>query len=147
FSGDGIEITQASTAYDRIAGIALDDDKLYAAGDGQYPGNFGVVAKYLLASGGPLPVTFIGFTAELKNKSVLLQWQTENERNLSRFIIERSADGNTFSSVGNVAAAGNSSTKINNTILDQLPLPGVNFYRLKMIDTDGKFKYSKVVAI
>ena len=147
FSGDGIEITQASTAYDRIAGIALDDDKLYAAGDGQYPGNFGVVAKYLLASGGPLPVTFIGFTAELKNKSVLLQWQTENERNLSRFIIERSADGNTFSSVANVAAAGNSSTKINYTILDQLPLPGVNFYRLKMIDTDGKFKYSKVVAI
>ena len=146
FDGDGILITQASSAYDRIGGMALDDDKLYAAGFGQYPGNFGVLAKYILPSGA-LPVTMTDFTAELKNKSVLLQWQTASEHNLSGFIIERSADGINFSAIGNVAARGNSSTKINYSTYDREPLNGANFYRLKIVDTDGKFVYSKVVKV
>ena len=147
FSGDGIEITKASTAYNAIAAIALAGDNLYAVGYGQYPGNFGVVAKYLLASGGPLPLTLTDFTGELKNKSVLLKWQTATEHNLSSFIVERSAGGNNFSPIATVAARGNSSTKINYSTLDPQPLQGTNFYRLQIFDTDGKFKYSKIVAV
>ncbi len=145
FGAAGIEITQASTAYDRIYGMALNGDNLYAAGFGQYPGNLGVVAKYNLASGGPLPVTLTDFTAELKNKSILLQWQTASEHNLSTFIIERSANGVNFSPIGSVAATGNSNTKISYSTFDYQPLNGANFYRLRIVNEDGKFKYSKVV--
>ena len=147
FSGDGIEITEASTANNQIGGIALANDSLYAAGYGQYPGNLGVLARYLLASGGPLAVTFTDFTAELKNKSVLLQWQTATEQNVLHFIIERSGNGNNFVAISNVAAKGNSSTKVNYSTFDKLPLIGINYYRLKIVDQDGKFKYSKIVSV
>ena len=147
FSGDGIEITEVSPAYDQISGMALDNESLYAVGFAQDPGNLGVVAKYALGAGGALPVTLIDFTAELKNKSVLLQWQTASEHNLSGFIIERSADGNNFSPIGNVAAKGNSNIKINYSTPDQQPLQGNNFYRLKIMDADGKFTYSKIVVV
>ena len=147
FSGDGIEITEVSSAYNKISGMALYNESLYAVGFGQYPGNFGVVAKYALGAGGTLPVTLTDFTAGLKNKSVLLQWQTTSEHNLSGFIIERSADGNSFSPIGNVAAKGNSNIKINYSTPDQQPLQGNNFYRLKIMDADGKFTYSKIVVV
>lgn len=146
FSGDGIQVTEASPANDRIGGLALDNDKLYAAGYGEYPGNLGVVARYLLASGGPVPVSLIDFTGALKNNTVVLQWQTSNQQNLSDFIIERSADSHTFSSIGKIAATGNSSLS-NYSIIDQQPLQGINFYRLRMVDLDGKFVYSKIIAV
>ncbi len=147
FSGDGIEITPASPAYNRIAGIAIADNILYVAGYGQYPGNLGVVAKYLFASGGALPVTLTGFTAVLQNKSVLLKWQTATEQNLFGFIIERGTDGTTFLPISKVAAAGNSSSKISYSTLDPQPLQGVNFYRLKLVDLNQQFKYSDIISI
>ena len=158
FNNTGASIIPLSSANNKLIALApgtgnngvtatsLSNGNLYAIGFGQYPGNLGIVAKYQVTAG-TLPVTFTDFTAELKNKSVLLQWQTLSEHNLSRFIIERSADGNTFSPIGNVAAAGNSNLKINYTTLDQQPLQGLNFYRLKIVDADGKFIYSKIVSV
>ena len=147
FGENGVLITQASSGYDGIAGIVLSGDKLYAVGYGQYPGDFGTIVRYILTSGGPLPVTFTDLTATLKNNTVVLQWQTASEQNLSRFIIERSADGNNFSPIGNVTAKGNSSIRINYNSLDQQPFQGINYYRLKIFDTNGKFVYSKVVSV
>ncbi len=147
FGENGIVITQASTAYDRISGMTLSNDNLYAAGFGQYPGGFGVIAKYSLSTGGSVPVTFTDFTGILKNKSVLLQWQTVSEHNLSGFIIERSGNNINFSAIGNVAATGNSSLKINYSTYDRQPLNGINFYRLRFIDVDGRFTYSNIVAV
>jgi uncharacterized delta-60 repeat protein len=136
-----------SAGYDAIAGMVLSEDRVYAAGYGQYPGSLGVVAKYILTSAGPLPVTLTDFTATLKNNIVALQWQTASEQNLSGFIIERSADGNNFSPIGNVTAKGNSNIKINYAALDQQPLQGINYYRIKIFDTNGKFVYSKIVFV
>ena len=120
---------------------------MYAAGDGQYPGNFGVIAKYLLAAGGPLPVTLIDFTASLQNKSVLLQWKTANEKNLSQFVIERSGDGTRFLPMKSMTVSGISTLTKDYSITDEQPLQGINFYRLKMVDADGKFTYSNIVAV
>lgn len=151
FADNGIEITDIGIRGARfdatIKSLALADDALYAAGYGQYPGYQGVVVKYLLPASGPLPVTFTDFTATLKNNTVLLQWQTATEQNLSSFVVERSANGNSFSPVANVTAKGNSNTKINYAVLDQQPLEGINYYRLKILNTDGKFVYSKVVSV
>ncbi len=144
---DGILITPASTNYDRIADIAIADNKLYAAGFGQYPGNFGVIARYLLSSGGPLPVTLSGFNASVQNNtSVLLTWQTANEQNVVKFVIEHSTDGNTFLPIGIENAKGMSNSVLNYSTVDKQPLNGLNFYRLKMIDGDGNIRYSKIVT-
>ena len=89
FSDDGIQVTEASAADDRIEDITVRDDKLYVAGYGKYPGNLGVVARYLLVSEGPVPVSLVDFSAVLQNNTVLLQWQTSNQQNLSDFIIEQ----------------------------------------------------------
>jgi uncharacterized delta-60 repeat protein len=147
FGSDGIVQTPASTAYDRIAGIAMSNDKLYAVGYGQYPGDFGVIARYTLAEGGPLPVSLSNFNAFLQNRSVLLQWKTAGEKNLAKFVIERSADGIRFLPINNVAVTGISTLSRDYSITDEQPLQGINFYRLKMIDADGKFTYSKIVAV
>ena len=95
-----------------------------------------------------LPLTLLNFSGTLNSdKQVLLTWQTAQEINTSYFIIERSTNGTDFSSMGKVSASGNSSTVKNYTYIDLKPLQGINYYRLKMIDVDGKFTFSKIVAV
>ena len=148
FGENGIKISGVALFDSRIQSIFFDQDKLYATGYGLYPGSLGVVARYLLAEGGPLPVTLLDFNAHLQNdKTVLLQWQTESEQNLSGFIVQRSFTSNNFSTIGYVPASGNNNLKINYSAPDNQPLQGVNFYRLKMVDVDGKFTYSKIVSV
>ncbi|MEO6327838.1 MAG: T9SS type A sorting domain-containing protein [Ginsengibacter sp.] len=147
FNSNGTETTQVSGAYDRIASIAVAGNNLYAVGYGQYPGNLGVVARYLFAESGPLPVSILDFEAHLQNKSVLLQWKIATEKNLTNFVIERGADGNRFLPIRNLSAAGVSTLPKNFSTSDEQPLQGINFYRLKMIDVDGKFTYSNTIAV
>lgn len=93
------------------------------------------------------PVTLIDFTAKLANQAVLLQWRSASEQNTARFEIEKSINGTSFTSIGTVQAAGNSSSTKNYSFNDQQSLSGNNYYRLKMIDADGTFTYSKVVVV
>lgn len=94
-----------------------------------------------------MPVSLTDFTAALQNNHTLLQWQTASEYKLSHFTIERSVNGNNFSTLSNVAAFGNSNTKINYSTIDYAPLPGTNYYRIKLVDADGQFTYSKIAAV
>jgi hypothetical protein len=93
---------------------------------------------------GALPVTFSSFTAQKQNKTVTLQWTTEQEVNSSYFIIERSADGRTWQSIASIAAAGNSSNHREYVAYDNLPLNGNGYYRIKQVDKDGKLQVSVV---
>jgi uncharacterized delta-60 repeat protein len=93
-----------------------------------------------------LPLHLTGFQAEAVDKRVDLHWQTSAEKNTSKFVVERSADGLTFSPVGELAAAGNSAGS-NYHYSDRQPLTGKSYYRLKMIDADNAFTYSKVVWV
>ncbi len=94
-----------------------------------------------------LPVTIFNFQANKINNTVQLQWQTASEQNSDYFTIERSSNGIQFSSLARVAAAGNSQTLKNYSYTDNDPLEATNLYRLKEVDLDGKFKFSKVVKI
>lgn len=94
-----------------------------------------------------LPVTWLSFTGEKEEKTVLLKWSTGTEINTSHFIVERSVDGRTFSSIGTVAAAGNSIRVSDYTLRDISPFNGLNYYRLKQVDKDGKFIYSATVTV
>jgi Secretion system C-terminal sorting domain len=93
-----------------------------------------------------LPVTLISFKANKVNNAVELLWISANESSLSRYDLERSSDGNNFYKIGSVAATNTSLIKSYNW-LDNSPLQGPNFYKLKMINLDGVFTFSYIVEI
>ena len=105
---------------------------------------------YFAASNITLPITLVTLNGKYLNNSIGLNWKTASETNSSHFVIERSNDATAFSSVGTVAATGNSSNPLNYSFKDYDVLnKSVNsfFYRLKMVDIDGSYKYSNVINI
>lgn len=95
----------------------------------------------------PLPVQLTSFTAQYVGQQVQLQWVTAQEKDAATFDVERSADGKIFTAVTTVRAAGNSTTRREYSAQDAAPRAGLNYYRLKQIDTDGTFAYSAVVTV
>jgi hypothetical protein len=89
-----------------------------------------------------LPISLISFTAARQDDKVLLKWQTASESNNDHFVIEYSADGNNFTAIGTVAAAGNSSNTNNYSFVHAQPRNGANYYRLVSIDINGEKHYS-----
>lgn len=94
-----------------------------------------------------LPVELISFTAEKKGTGVLLSWKTAQELNSDHFDIERSTGGNNFITIGKVKSAGNTTAVTSYSFTDQNPSNGINLYRLKQVDMDEKFEYSKTIAV
>ena len=94
-----------------------------------------------------LPVQLTSFTATQENGTHRLHWQTATETNNHHFDIERSTGGRSFEKIGTLAGAGNSSTGENYSFIDNRPISGTNYYRLKQTDTDGRFDYSKVISV
>lgn len=94
-----------------------------------------------------LPLTWQFVKAQLVANTTLVSWATSQEINTSKFEIEHSADGTSFVKIGEVAAAGNSTTVSNYNFTHLKPITGFNYYRIKQIDIDGSFKYSVVVKV
>jgi len=94
-----------------------------------------------------LPVEFTYFKGQKNSTENLLQWATANEQNNDYFVIERSDDGNKFVSIAEVAGAGSSNAANQYTYTDTKTSSGNYYYRLKQVDKDGKFTYSKVIII
>jgi hypothetical protein len=93
-----------------------------------------------------LPVELLAFQANTKNKTVGLNWQVADEKRIKAYSIERSAEGQKFSPVGSVEAK-NSTANSSYAFTDETPLKGINYYRLKINEEDGTFKYSKVQSV
>lgn len=93
-----------------------------------------------------LPLTLLSFSGTAMQNNVLLSWTTSSEQNTSHFEIQRSVNGNDFVTTGTVQAAGNSSSVRQYNFTDTHP-GEVNYYRLKMVDIDGRFEYSQVIII
>lgn len=92
-----------------------------------------------------LPVTLIRFDGYNKESSVCLTWESSAESALSHYEIEHSADGIIFSKI-NIKSATN--LPINKyEFIDKFPSYNKNYYRLKIVDIDGKFKYSNIIII
>jgi hypothetical protein len=97
---------------------------------------------------GPTPVEWIFFNATAKeDKTVLLHWGTANETNSDRFELERSQDNVNYNQIANIKAQGHSNEAKEYRFLDGLPYIGTTYYRLKQIDIDGSFRYSKVCVV
>ncbi|MEO6541904.1 MAG: T9SS type A sorting domain-containing protein [Ferruginibacter sp.] len=94
-----------------------------------------------------LPVTMSEFTAIYYDGVSHLSWTTSQESNSSHFEIERSIDGINYTRVGTVTAAGNSSNERNYVFNDVHPVSGINYYRFKMMDKDGRSVYSNIKTV
>lgn len=95
-----------------------------------------------------LPVTLIHFNAEKTHENqVTLQWATSSETNSKLFQIEKNDGRGTWISLGSVDAQYESSQTAQYSFLDERPLNGINLYRLKMVDMDNTFAYSRIVAV
>ncbi|AII52277.1 T9SS type A sorting domain-containing protein [Hymenobacter sp. APR13] len=104
---------------------------------------FGVSSR----PGGVLPVTLTAFAATRTPKAVRCDWKTASELNNDYFVVERSANGREFEGIGTVAGRGTTSQASSYSYLDQQPLDGLAYYRLRQTDLDGTYHYSPIVAV
>ncbi len=94
-----------------------------------------------------LPVSITSFSATALGSVVRLNWATASEKDNKEFVIERSKNASQFEAIGSVNGGGTSNVPLSYVFNDDNPLAGTSYYRLKQIDFDGQFEYTKVIAI
>jgi endonuclease I len=92
-----------------------------------------------------LPVTLRTFEGIYKNNMTFLDWRVEEEKDLSYYEVQRSLDGKTFTKIGMIKAAYQHNYRFEDPMNN--PLSNRYYYRLKMMDLDGSYDYSKVISI
>ncbi|MFT3908951.1 MAG: T9SS type A sorting domain-containing protein [Ferruginibacter sp.] len=136
YNGDGIPATSARLG--NFFGLYLDHSgSLYIADGSNHR-----IRKLVDA---PAPLTMISFSARPLNENVQLVWETANEINTGHFVVERSSDGRSYADINFVHATGKESDRYQYN--DYSATPGVNYYRLRCVDQDGKYTFSKVRKI
>lgn len=98
--------------------------------------------------GGVLPITLSDFRADkYENDKVMIRWVTSAELNNAYFSLERSSNGIDFEMINEQEGAGTSTIAHHYEYLDENPLPGINYYRLKQVDFDGQFTYGPIKQV
>jgi YD repeat-containing protein len=148
--GDGLggwkNDEQGTRSYNGDGTVSQSISQRWLEGEGIWVNN--VRVDYVYTTACALPLTLLNFTGTKNNNSVLLTWKTANEINTSHFAVQRSLDAVNFSDINIVPATPGSITK-NYSFTDNvagIKAPKI-YYRLKMVDNDGKFKMSNVVLI
>ncbi len=100
-----------------------------------------VTDQFSVVTSGTLPVSMLSYDVRLNGNKVDITWATATEVNSKDFSIERSGNGVDYSSIGTVAAAGNSTTVLNYAFTDYSPLLGTSYYRLLQTDIDNSKEY------
>jgi hypothetical protein len=93
------------------------------------------------------PVELIFFRGKYENNEILLTWETASEQENSFFEVEHSLNGKNFKTLGRVTGNGTTLTLSDYQFRDSKPSDGLNYYRLKQVDFDGKFQYSNIVSV
>jgi predicted RNase H-related nuclease YkuK (DUF458 family) len=107
------------------------------------PNRFRIVFKQLNA----LPVTFTHVKAFAINKNIRVEWNAENEINITQYVIERSNDGQHFVQVKSVTATTHNNHISAYNWLDENVFEGNNYYRIKSIGINGDIKYSTIMKV
>jgi PQQ-dependent dehydrogenase (s-GDH family) len=104
---------------------------------------------YFMSTSASLPVNLITFTGRSQNDASLLQWVVDNQDKVDHYVIERSSNNVDFNKIGSVNVKGINTEKINYNFsdLNASKIASSLFYRLKIEDIDGTFKYSNVINI
>ncbi len=133
----------ATAATHLIKFLPMDDDANIVSPDGVRMG----IDSVELDPFSPLPIELIAFDAQYKDHQVELSWSTATEINNDYFTIERSSDAIHFEEIARIVGAGNSNAVVHYSDVDQDPLSGTSFYRLKQTDYDGLFQYSEMTSV
>jgi hypothetical protein len=104
------------------------------------PGEF----KIFTSTNVVLPVTLVNFNGRNNNASNLLNWEVQNEVDLSHYELQRSFDGTIFTDIARINATGSNLYTYTDKDISKSP---VYFYRLKKVDTDGRFSYSGIIRL
>jgi len=107
---------------------------------------FGIARDSNVVLTTPLPITLTGFTAVSQQQKVLLSWTGMDQTGEPVFVVQRSADGTSFSDQVQIPATG-SQTAHDYTWTDQTPLSGKSYYRIKISEPGLADDYSPIVAI
>lgn len=94
-----------------------------------------------------LPVELLDFQVKRDNENVLIYWVTAREKDNGHFVVEHSTDGKNYEELSVVKGAGTTNLLQQYSIKDTNPSKGMNYYRLKQVDIDGKFEYSFIRSI
>lgn len=100
-----------------------------------------------LAEESILPVTLTHFNVQKENSGALISWQTTSETRSDRFEVEHSQNGKAWNRIAVLNAKGESEAVLSYQFTHLNPVNGDNYYRLKMVDTDGSFTHSKIAQI
>lgn len=92
----------------------------------------------------PLPATLKSFSGSLLGNTASINWSVTNETNLNGYSIEKSNDGANFSNIGFISAKNSSSASYS---FSDANVSGLTYYRLKIVDKDGKYSYSKTITV
>jgi hypothetical protein len=95
----------------------------------------------------PLPIELVNFTATWMNNEVVLDWVTASEVNNDYFTLERAEPEAVFQAIATIQGLGTNKDGKSYRYIDEAPLTGQSYYRLKQTDFDGTFTYSKVVTV
>jgi pectin methylesterase-like acyl-CoA thioesterase len=109
-------------------------------------GGFTTFSSFIVANLQALPLTLQSFNASVISGTSTLFWTTSNETNLGYFAVEKSNDGISFRQIGTVSAK-NISGKNDYRFADKESAKGLAFYRLIMVDIDGRFSKSNVISL
>ena len=141
----------ASVAASNITNTVLVTPTLTTLGSGTtvFTANFSGFSRFFLVDNAViLSAELTEFNGKLTTElNSLLTWTTASEQNNRQFDVELSRNGINFDVIGTVASKGNSNTDQHYEFLHVKPQPGVSFYRLKQIDHDGKYSYSKIISL
>jgi len=91
-----------------------------------------------------LPVQFVSLNVKCEAKQAIVSWKTAREQQSSHFDIEGSQDGASWSIIGTVRAAGNSTIERNYSFIDHTPSQS-SYYRIAQYDLDGSVQYSSII--
>jgi hypothetical protein len=93
-----------------------------------------------------LPISMVSFESSCLTNGTMLSWTTATEENTAYFTVERSFDGQNFTALGEVKAAGNSASTRDYSYLDTTSYSSVAYYRLAETDVNSNTKYFQVIT-
>lgn len=142
-----VSIQQGTPANSVLAPMQLstfNNDYAYTA---TFNSNFGGFGLSDVLNGDPLPVKLSAFRGEHTSEGNVLTWETDAEFNSEYFEVERSVNGKDFGPIARITAAGSSTNIRRYSSIDSKCDPGMNYYRLKLVDIDKSYSYSRIIAL
>jgi hypothetical protein len=137
-----------SFSFAPVSGFSGPVEFAYTTTDNGTPQASASATLHLLVNpSAPLPVTLTSFTVYKEGQRTLLTWTTTIETNSDRFEIERSQKGKNWELIGMQKSNGESTSLKSYSFQDAAPLQGENLYRIKMIDRDLTYAYSRIQSL